>query len=102
MTDSITMAAITEFFGFAQAIELTINAGADMISIASGTVNGQNSGDAIRAAIVDAVNAGRIPMSRIDESYTRIMALRALKPYSWSAWRYSARTQTHGPSRSFM
>jgi beta-N-acetylhexosaminidase len=75
-TDSITMHAITDFWTFSEAIELTINAGADMISISSGTLNGQNSCDAIRSAIVDAVNAGRIPMSRIDESYARIMALR--------------------------
>jgi beta-N-acetylhexosaminidase len=77
ITDSITMHAIADFYGTAEGIELAINAGADMISISSGTIGSQPSGDVIRGVIVDAVNAGRIPISRVDEAYARVMALRA-------------------------
>lgn len=75
-TDSITMHAITDFWTIPEAIELSINAGADMISISSGTIGTQPACDYIRAAIVDAVNAGRIPMERLDHSYARVMNLR--------------------------
>lgn len=77
ISDSITMRAISDHYGFTQGIELAINAGVDMISISDATVNGQNSADVMRTAIVDAVNGGRIPASRIDESYARIAALAA-------------------------
>ncbi len=76
ITDSMTMKSITDFYGFAEAIELAVNAGVDMISLAAATWNGQNAADAIRNTIVDAVNGGRVPQSRVEEAYGRIMALR--------------------------
>ena len=77
MSDSMTMQAITDQYGFAQAVELSINAGMDMLSYSSATANGQPAADAIRGVIVDAVNAGRIPLARVQEAYGRVMALRA-------------------------
>lgn len=76
ISDSMSMKAITDYYGFAQAIELSVNAGVDMISLAAATWNGQGAGEAIRGAIVDAVNGGRIPQSRVEEAYGRVMALR--------------------------
>lgn len=76
MTDSMTMAAIAGNYGFAQSIELAINAGIDMIAYSDATANGLPAADAIRRVIVDAVTAGRIPTQRIHDSYARVMALR--------------------------
>ena len=76
VTDGITMKAITDFYGFSQAVELAINAGVDMVSCAESVLNGQSAGDAIRGVIVDAVKTGRIPVARVEESYARILALR--------------------------
>lgn len=77
LTDSMQMGAITQFYGFTEAIELAINAGADIMSIAGATQDGQPSADAARQAIVAAVEGGRVSMDHIDESYARVMALKS-------------------------
>ena len=76
MTDSMTMHAITDNYGFSQSIELAINAGVDIISYSEALASGQPAADAIRGIIADAVTAGRIPLERVQESYARVMALR--------------------------
>lgn len=76
LTDDMQMGAIANYYGFEQAIELAINAGADIISIASTTISGGDAGGRAFAAIADAVAAGRIPAARIDESSARIQRLK--------------------------
>lgn len=76
LTDDMQMGAISQYYGFEQAIELAINAGADIISIANTTVYRPDAHERAFAAIAEAVQAGRIASNRIEQSYTRIMRLK--------------------------
>jgi beta-N-acetylhexosaminidase len=76
LTDDMQMGAISQYYGFDQAIERAINAGADIISIANTTVYQTAANERAFAAIDGAVAAGRIPASRIEQSYARIMRLK--------------------------
>jgi beta-N-acetylhexosaminidase len=76
LTDDMQMGAIANYYGFEQAIELAINAGADIISIANTTTYDGAAGQRAYDAIEAAVAAGRIPAARIDESYARITRLK--------------------------
>ena len=77
LTDDMQMGAIAQYYGFEQAIELAINAGADIISIANTTTYSGLAHERAYAAIDDAVASGRIAAARIDQSYARIMRLKA-------------------------
>ena len=77
LTDDMQMGAIRDYYGFEQGIELAINAGADIISIANQT----GTYDPLLhergfTAIRQAVDASRISPARIDESYRRIIRLK--------------------------
>jgi len=74
MTDDMSMGAITEKWTTDEAVELAINAGVDMFIFSRA--------DPVTlrktiATIAKLVEAGKIPQSRIDESYTRITKLAA-------------------------
>ena len=78
ISDDMQMGAIRDYYGFEEGVELAIHAGVDIISIANQT----GTYDPLLhergfAAIQQAVEAGRISPARIDESYRRIMALKA-------------------------
>ncbi len=77
ISDDMQMGAIRQYFGFEQAIELAINAGVDILAIANNLVYEPDV--AIRAVniIRQLVNDGKISEQRIDESYQRIMRLKA-------------------------
>ena len=77
ITDDMQMAAIRDFYGFTNAIELAVNAGADMISIANNTVYESSVAHDAFVAIKQAVLEGRISESRIDESCARISRLKS-------------------------
>jgi beta-N-acetylhexosaminidase len=78
ITDDMGMAAITRYFGFEAAIELAINAGADILAYANnGAVFDPALPARAAAAIKRLVERGAIPESRIDRSYARIMRLKA-------------------------
>lgn len=69
LTDDLEMGAIVKNYGIGEASILAILAGEDMISICAGV-------DAIHeghAAILDAVNTGRISEDRIDQSLRRVI-----------------------------
>jgi beta-N-acetylhexosaminidase len=72
LSDDMQMAAITQKFGFAASLELAINAGVDMISIAGD----QTQPDAF-SIILEAVRSGRISETRIDQAHRRISSLKA-------------------------
>lgn len=74
ITDDMNMKAISANYTFEQAVTLTINAGVDMI-IVSNNIKGVNGDSAkeIIDTIVSLVMRGEIPVSRIDESYNRII-----------------------------
>jgi beta-N-acetylhexosaminidase len=76
-TDDMQMGAIRDNFGYEEAVRLAIGAGVDIIAVGNNLqydpgIIGQTL-DIIRAA----VDAGDISEARIDESYARIMALKA-------------------------
>ncbi len=77
ISDDMQMGAIRQYFGFEQAIELAIDAGVDILAIANNLVYEPDA--AIRAVsiIKQLVNDGKISEQRIDESYQRIMKLKA-------------------------
>ncbi len=77
VTDDMQMGAIRQYYGFDAAIEMAINAGADMIALSNnGDVYNPNLAEDGFMAIRKAVNAGRIPEARVNESYERIKNLK--------------------------
>jgi beta-N-acetylhexosaminidase len=76
ITDDMQMGAIRDFYGFEAAVELAINAGADLVSISNNLTYEDNLEGRTFVAIKKAVDAGRISSERIDESFRRIGALK--------------------------
>lgn len=74
VTDDMNMKAIAANYSFEQWIELTINAGVDMI-ILSNNIKPEDDKSAqhIVDTIVELVKKGRISYERIDEAYNRII-----------------------------
>jgi beta-N-acetylhexosaminidase len=76
-SDDMQMGAIADNYGFEDAIVATVDAGVDIIAVGN---NLQYDPD-VAARIIDilaaAVADGRLTEARIDESYRRIMALKA-------------------------
>lgn len=72
ITDCLEMKGVAKKWGSVEAAILAIEAGADIL-LCCHTLTTQR---AIKAGLLDAVKSGRIPESRIDESYQRIMAMK--------------------------
>ncbi len=85
ISDDMQMGAITEHYGFAEALILAINAGCDLIALAN---NAKTYDETLpihaHRIIVAAVKTGRISIQRIDEAYERLKQLKTkygiLKP----------------------
>ena len=77
ITDDMQMGAIRDFYGFEAAVELTINAGADIVAVSNNLTYEEGLHERTFSAIRDAVDAGRISHDRIEESFQRITALKA-------------------------
>lgn len=77
-TDDMQMHAITENFGLEQSIKMAINGGVDIMTF-SNNISGseQRTVDKVHAIIKNLVNDGAISQARIDESFRRIMKLKA-------------------------
>ena len=74
VTDDLEMAAIRQYYDFEEAVSLAINAGVDVF------LSSRYRSAAIErtiATVVELVERGKIRETRIDESYTRIQALKA-------------------------
>jgi beta-N-acetylhexosaminidase len=77
ITDDMQMGAIRQYYGFDQAIEMAVNAGADIIALSNNGEQYQpNLAEDGFMAIRRAVTAGRINEARIHESYDRIIELK--------------------------
>ena len=76
MTDDMEMGAITNNDGFAQAIELAVNAGVDIICVASNPIYDQALENQPFEIIRRAVLEGRIDPRRVDQAYSRILNLK--------------------------
>lgn len=72
VTDCMEMKAIADNFGTPEACVMAIEAGVDLVLVCHTRATQQ----AAREAILQAVESGRIPESRIDESVSRIRALK--------------------------
>lgn len=77
ITDDMQMGAIRQYYGFEQAVELAIDAGVDILAFANNLVYEPDV--AIRAVniIKQLVHDRKISEQRVDESYQRIMRLKA-------------------------
>ncbi len=77
ITDDMQMGAIRDFYGFEAAVELAINAGTDIVSISNNLTYEDGLEGRTFTAIKSAVEAGRSSQDRIDQSFQRIMTLKA-------------------------
>lgn len=77
MSDDMQMGAISRYYGFEQAIELAINAGVDMLALANNLAYDPTIGARAFGVIKQLVSDGKISEQRIDESYQRILRLKA-------------------------
>ncbi len=77
ISDDMQMGAISQYYGFEQAVELAINAGVDMLAIANNLVYEPDIGARAVKTIKQLVQLGKIHLDRIEESYQRIMRLKA-------------------------
>jgi beta-N-acetylhexosaminidase len=79
LSDDMQMGAIRDAFGYEDAVRLAINAGVDVLTIA----NQQVFEDGIVGTTIDLVERlvgeGKISEDRIDASYRRIQALKAIR-----------------------
>jgi beta-N-acetylhexosaminidase len=76
MTDDMGMGAITDFYGFGEAIELAVNAGVDLLSFAAESSYTSGVPGPVQV-ILDGVAAGRISEARVTEAYRRVVRLKA-------------------------
>lgn len=78
VTDDLNMGAIVDRYSLEKALELAINAGADMVIVGN---NGKTYEPGLTARTIDLICAlvrrGRIPRERIEEACTRIAELKA-------------------------
>lgn len=76
ITDDMQMGAIRDFYGFEEAVVMSIQAGADMVAIANNTVYDDAIVNRAFNALLDAVNEGSLSEARIDESVRRVQRLK--------------------------
>lgn len=76
-TDDMQMHAITKYYGFEEAIRLTIKAGVDIMTFSNNIAGSDvRTVDKVQEIVRDLIKRGEISEARIDESYKRIMALK--------------------------
>lgn len=76
VTDDLQMEGLTQFFDYPTIVERSILAGVDIVLVSNNPVYDPDVTPYTINHIVELVRSGRIPESRIDESYQRIMALK--------------------------
>ncbi len=77
ITDDMQMHAISNYYGLEKSLKLSINAGVDIVMFSNNIKGASNySPENIHATIKKLVQQGAIPLSRINESYARIIALK--------------------------
>lgn len=77
VSDDMDMGAIANEYGIEQAIYMAIMAGNDILVFGNNLTFDKNRGSDVNAMIIKMVQEGRIPESRIRESYRRIRKLKA-------------------------
>lgn len=77
ITDDLQMQAIEGQYSTREAVKLAVLAGVDILLFGNNLKHDPKEGSKIHAVLVDLVRAGEIPPRRIEESYNRIMKLKA-------------------------
>lgn len=77
ITDDMNMKAIADYYSLEKAIELSINAGVDIMLMANNLHYDKNIGTKTFEIIKKLVTEGKITEARIRESYDRIMLLKS-------------------------
>ena len=77
VTDDLQMEGLTGFFDYPTIVERAILAGVDIILVSNNLAYDPEVTPNTINHVVDLVRSGRITEARIDESYTRIMTLKA-------------------------
>jgi len=76
LTDDMEMKAITSQFGLEESIALAINAGIDILCFGNNMNFDAEIGRKASDLILRLVESGKIPESRIDESFARVQRLK--------------------------
>jgi beta-N-acetylhexosaminidase len=76
-TDDMQMGAIADNYGFEEAVVRAVEAGVDVVAIANNIAFDPDIAAKAIGILASAVARGRLTESRIDESYRRILALKA-------------------------
>ncbi len=76
ITDDMNMGAITNYYGLETAIELSINAGVDILVFANNLIYDENIAIKAHSIIINLVKRGKISYTRVNQSYERIMSLK--------------------------
>lgn len=85
VSDDMQMGAITSHYGLKDAVIKAVMAGVDILAFGNNIIYNPEMASRAQAILIDAVQAGDIPQSRIVESWQRIASLKAkLKPDVWS------------------
>jgi beta-N-acetylhexosaminidase len=77
VTDDLQAAAITTAFGADEAVVLALEAGNDLLLFANQQVYSSGIVDRAVDVVGEAIAAGRLPQSRIEEAYSRVQRLLA-------------------------
>lgn len=76
ITDAMDMGAIADNYGMKDALNLSINAGCDIILFANNIVYDERIAENATVMIKELIQEGEIPEERINESYDRIIRLK--------------------------
>lgn len=76
MSDDLEMKAIADHYGLEQSVLLAIGAGIDILCFGNNLHYDPDIAGKAAAILVRAVESGRLPAARIDESYRRVLALK--------------------------
>ena len=76
ITDDLFQMSTTYYYSYAQAAELAINAGNDILLYVGNTINGTSLVRQIIDTLETDVINGKISMARVDEAYNRILQLK--------------------------
>ena len=75
VTDDLQATAITKAFGRDEAVLLALEAGNDLLLFANQQLYDEKLVSRVVKVVSEAVAAGRLPESRIDDAYDRVQAL---------------------------
>jgi beta-N-acetylhexosaminidase len=76
ISDDLQMKAISDYYSLEETIRLAINAGIDILTFGNNTAYEPEQTQRIAVIIQELVQSGQIPLTRIEESFRRILELK--------------------------